>query len=234
MRKLLTLSLAVILTVGLSTSYAAGDNDLFKSYKSNLNLFKKTPKPGDDKIKATAAMFGEGAISITAGYGFPNFTNLIAKAAVESVDVAGLTASGIGPLHFRADFGLSETISVGVSVNYSKTSIDYTETDAVTSIPYDYSLEWSGISALARMNVHFGTTEKIDPYWGFGVGWRGRTIQTVSNDPNFVEEGTSEVLVPVGFETTVGFRYYIIENLGFYLEMGIAKSLINGGLAFAF
>ena len=41
-------------------------------------------------------------------------------------------------------------------------------------------------------------------------------------------------LSKIGFETTIGMRYFLTENIGVYAEFGPAKSLIQGGLSVRF
>ena len=38
--------------------------------------------------------------------------------------------------------------------------------------------------------------------------------------------------IPLGFEATIGLRVFLNKNIGLYSEVGISKSLIQGGLSF--
>src|SRR3990172_9586622 len=90
---------------------------------------------------------------------------------------------------------------------------------------YEEGWDVTSISFLARLNVHFATTEKLDAYWGAGAGYKLTNWKWHSDYINSVEGSLSNP-IPVGFETTVGLRYYVVDPVALYMEMGIAKSLI--------
>ena len=69
-----------------------------------------------------------------------------------------------------------------------------------------------------------------DPYWGIGAGYKTGKWTFDSNDPDFGKTAF-KTPIPFGFETTVGLRYYFTDMIGFYAELGIAKSVIQGGIA---
>ena len=51
----------------------------------------------------------------------------------------------------------------------------------------------------------------------------------------FVNQGLGAGLpVPVTFELTMGLRYYFTENIGVYVETGITRSLLQGGITARF
>ena len=179
--------------------------------------------------------FEQGTIAISAGYGFPNWVSL----AFKTYDsYTGYKASGIGPAHLKFEYGVSDKIGIGLSLNYVQYKVSWPEYDpfGVGSSIYQEGYTGSSLSALVRMNLHFATSDKLDPYWGIGVGYRSYNFKYFNDNPFYVTDPLDEfkALVPVGFETTIGMRYYFTNNIGAYLEMGMAKSLIQGGLAVKF
>ncbi|MBW8050795.1 MAG: hypothetical protein FVQ77_10765 [Cytophagales bacterium] len=177
--------------------------------------------------------FGTGTVAITAGYGFPNLGLAVLKSIENQTGVTGWTAFGLGPIHFRAEYGLSDKVGFALSVNYVSFGAEYTEDDFFTGATYNYTVSFSSISFLGRINVHFATTEKLDAYWGIGAGYRTGTWKFESNEPNYIPD-VIKTPIPVGFETTLGLRYYFTDNIGAYIEIGAAKSLMQGGLAVKF
>lgn len=233
--KKLVLSFAAVAM--LATAAFAGKGNLLASdenstFSSSLNMKKK--KGGD--------AFGEGASVVSAGYGFPNLGKSVLK-AFESE--ANYKVGGIGPMHLKYEYGLSDKVGIGLSLNYVSFSATWTESYTESqydsngnyigeqTVTYDYKTAVSSISALVRMNVHFATTDKLDPYWGIGVGYRTYSWKFTSTDPYWVDSGLKSA-IPVGFESTVGMRYYFTDNIGAYLEFGAAKSLMQGGIAAKF
>ena len=182
------------------------------------------------KANAQDGAFGEGKIAISVGYGFPNLGKSLMKVYEDEV---GYDAYGLGPAHFKFEYGLSDKIGFGLTVNYVDFGAEFTHegldpiTWAITT--YQDKIGFSSISFLARMNIHFGTTEKLDPYWGVGAGYRTGTWKFESTEPGY-SLGTYKTVIPFGFETTVGMRYYVVDPIALYIELGIAKSLLQAGI----
>lgn len=170
--------------------------------------------------------FKQGKFVMTAGYGFPNLWKAVLVAVVND-SALNVKVIGTGPIHFRAEYAVSDGVGFGVSVNYVSAGVSYTE------LPYEYKFTRSSLSILARLNFHFGTSENLDPYFGIGAGYKQATFKFSSNDPNYTGESFPG-FSPFGFETTIGVRYYFTPGFGIYTELGIAKSVIQGGLSVAF
>ena len=232
---LFTISLLSVSVLFAGTGISAGNslnakND-FLSGKNNFTTYaKKQKKIGGKSDNA----FQEGKIVITAGYGFPNWGKSLLNAFNTYDDYK---VSGFGPLHFRGEYGLSDKIGLGLSINYVSFAASWIDNTTIgvngNIIPYSYKVTVTSLSALARMNIHFATSEKLDPFWGIGVGYRTGGYHFTSNDPDVSAQKIGNI-IPVGFETTIGLRYYFTDNIGAYVEMGLAKSLIQAGLAVAF
>lgn len=206
--------------------------------KEISSLTTSTSKPFGKK-KSGGDAFEEGAMVVTVGYGFPNLTKMIFKLYQNEI---GYKVSGFGPAHAKFEYGLSDKIGVGVSMGLvtSKVSWTYEETtyDPVTgyangTATYEEGFKGSSFVVLARMNYHFGTTDKLDPYWGFGAGYNANGFKYYNTNPNSIEDIKLAGL-PIGFESTVGMRYYFTDNIGAYMELGWGKSLLQAGLAAKF
>lgn len=181
----------------------------------------------------SSGAWGEGKIAISIGYGFPNLGKTFFKIYENE---ANYKATGAGPIHFRGEYGLTDKIGFGLSVNYISYGAEWTGEDYDINnnlVTYKYDFSYSSISIMPRMNLHFGTSEKVDPYWGIAAGYNIKNYSFTSTDPDFIETNTPG-LFPIGFETTIGLRYYFTPNIGAYAEFGLAKSIIQGGLAIAF
>ena len=130
--------------------------------------------------------------------------------------------------HIGVDW-ISLTLNGNCLYNYEKSydannnAVTYTESDS-----------YSTYSILGRFNLHFGNLDKFDPFWGVGVGYRSGTWKYESNDPYGINDLNISNPIPLGFETTIGARYYFTDNIGVYAETGIAKAVIQAGLNFKF
>jgi opacity protein-like surface antigen len=193
------------------------------SILSSNNFFNK--EGGDDAFK-------KGKIFVSGGYGFPNLGKAVITALI--TDGTNIKVTGVGPLHFKAEMALSDGVGFGLSVNYISFGVKWNSTDTASAmIPYDNQISRSSLSILARINFHFGTTDKLDPYFGVGAGYKQATYKYTTNDPNG-NNISAPGFSPFGFETTIGVRYFFMPGFGLYTEMGIAKSVIQVGLVGSF
>ena len=170
--------------------------------------------------------FKEGTFAISAGYGWPNLGKAIIEALIYDA-AESVSSTGLGPIHFRAEYALSDGVGLGVSVNYISCGVKFIE------MPYQYNWSRSSLSVLARINFHFATSDKLDPYFGVGAGYKQVTWKFSSTDPLYAGEQLPG-FSPIGFEMTIGLRYYLTPGFGLYTEMGIAKSIVQAGLVAAF
>ena len=177
------------------------------------------------------AAFEEGKVTVSAGYGFVNVIQGLFSANVHTSET-GYKSANFGPLHFKAEYGISDVVGVGLSVNYVKAGASYQD-QSVTGTPYTYEAGYNNLSALLRFNFHIGNHEKVDPYIGTGIGYRTGNWYYESNDPNYTGDEIKGIQ-PLGFEAVFGLRYYVMENLGLYTEIGMAKSLFQLGVVGSF
>ena len=77
---------------------------------------------------------------------------------------------------------------------------------------------------------------KFDPYLGLGVGYRNSSYKYSSTDPNWDESTFTGFKNPFNFggDLTFGTRYFFTDNIGAYVELGIAKSILQLGLTAKF
>lgn len=183
------------------------------------------------KPQANSA-FETGTITISAGYGAGNLGRAVFKAFKDELAYSTI---GFGPLHFKGEYGVSDNIGLGLSVNYVSmgASWEFNTIDTLNnSVTSNYKLKRSAINFLPRLNVHFGVSEKFDAFWGIGMGFNTATWTIDFDDDSFIFSIPGGF--PVGFETTFGMRYYFVDFIGLYMEIGYAKAPLQGGLVFKF
>ena len=218
---------------------------------SLLNSQEELKKRRRSKSKRGRNCYATGTTTLTIGYGFPNLTKMVWGSVYSAYD--NVKVSGYGPLHFKAEYGLSDVVSLGVSIGYVHTKWDWTTESGVwadvstldangnTIIQPQYIIQeynegiiYSALNINARVNFHFLTTKQLDPYFGVGIGYNKPTITYYSDDPNYLYSETYSSPIPLGFETTLGLRYYFTPNIGIYTEAGLSKSILQGGLSIKF
>ncbi len=186
-----------------------------------------------NKEAASGMAFGEGVVNINIGYGWPNLAKTTLKLLEEDVNY---NTTGIGPIAFRFEYGLTEKFGLGLSINYSDAAVDWSDTSGNNGITYNYKIKRSTTSILPRFNFHFGTNEKVDPYFAVAMGFRTANYTLETNDPDAKDADYVSIpnFFPIGFEAVVGVRIYFTPNIGAYSEIGISKGVMQAGLAFKF
>jgi opacity protein-like surface antigen len=182
-----------------------------------------------------AQSFEQGNILISGGYGFGNFAKALFKAAEGA---PGYQFKSFGPVFVKGEYAASDNVGIGINFAYlgMNSQLDYympDPNDPVDSIQYHAEVGLNSYSVLGRVNFHFANGDMIDPYFGLGVGYRGGSWSFSDTDPNGDYTGIDNAKVmPFGFETTLGLRFYVIDMLGIYSEVGLAKGIVQVGLTY--
>jgi len=192
------------------------------------DLFAKGKRRGGGNLA-----FRKRNMVISLGYGAPNLAKDLFK---PFQTYGGYSLSGIGPAHAKFEYAISDNIGLGLSINYVQMKTEWSSSypdpnNFLNTITYKEGFKGSSLSANLRMNIHFLTSAKIDPYWGIGLGYRTSNYSFYSDYTGATALTLVLPSLPLGFETTVGIRYYFTKNIGAYLELGASKSIIQGGLA---
>lgn len=168
--------------------------------------------------------FEQGTKVISVGYGFGNLNKALFS-AYQSND--GYQYKGFGPLFGKFEYGVSDKIGLGLNIAHIGSTMTWNEGS------YKSEMAWRNTSALMRLNIHFSNSDKLDAFWGAGVGYRFGKWDYSDNDPS-MDDITFSNVIPLGFETTIGVRYFFVEHVGVYAEAGLAKAPIQFGLSAKF
>ncbi|SDJ90630.1 hypothetical protein SAMN05421823_101385 [Catalinimonas alkaloidigena] len=172
-----------------------------------------------------AQAFEQGTSVISLGYGIGNLNKTLFS-TYESE--AGYDYTGVGPFFGKFEYGVSDRVGIGLNVAHVGVNVRYNE--EYNGETYNYRVNWRNTSILGRVNIHFANTEKLDAFWGAGIGYRFGAWSYEDNNPDDSSENKIGALNPLGFETTIGVRYFFLENIGVYAEAGIAKAPLQFGV----
>ncbi len=165
----------------------------------------------------------QGKITVNLIYGSPSLSTLFAKGLFEGVD----RFNYFGPAGLSFGYFLSDKISVGLEGTYSTLIMESKD-------EYTYRLQTQRFRVYPKLNFHFKTSEKVDPYFSIGAGFKNSNIKYTSTDP--ADENTSDNykgVIPFAFRLALGTRYYFTDNIGLSGEFGIGGgALFMGGIIF--
>ncbi|HEX8548540.1 MAG TPA: outer membrane beta-barrel protein [Cytophagaceae bacterium] len=177
-------------------------------------------------FKSSAQVYEKGNFVIDGFYGFPNLLSAILKSAAKTAfDVPKVTT--VGPLGLTAEYLIGEKFGIGLEATYSTTRIKAEEAG------YSYEYQFNRLRILPRVNFHFGSNDKLDPYLTVGAGYGSFKTEFKSNDASAPDLSFT---VPGSLATRVGFglRYFFTDHIGFMAEGGIGGPLVRLGLSAKF
>ncbi len=181
-------------------------------------------------------VYEPGKSYFSAGYGFGNFVQ--AEFSIYQT-YNDYSFKSLGPIFGKYEFAVNEQLGIGVVFAYASANVSYTDDSVIVSTSpighYKEQIDWSSFSILLRMNWHFNSMgDRLDPYLGFGFGYRGSIRNYSDNDPNYNNNISQKIYFPVGMEVTAGLRFMASDFLGFYTEVGLAKAVFQVGIVTKF
>ncbi len=143
----------------------------------------------------------------------------------------------------KFEYMLNDEIGIGLEYTYAAVDINYYEDKSVlqnnqyVTKTFHYKATLYKQRALARINFHFATSEKFDPYATIGFGYKTSLLK--SNNPDDQQtvndfNTTFSNLFPISFRFGIGARYFFTKNFGINMEAGIGGPSIQGGVSVKF
>lgn len=179
----------------------------------------------------------KGQIHFNYGYGQPRMDKKLFEYQKDSTD---FRVVGIGPFFWRMEYGLSRKLSVALSCSWIMYKADWKRQRPDPKwgfdLPFVYGTTAQDIAANLRFNYHFFVTKEWDLYVGGGAGYNYFTNKdfTTYGPDDTTFNAQFKIPYPIGYEMSMGVRYYFLTRTAIYLEAGIGKSLIQGGFTFKF
>jgi opacity protein-like surface antigen len=130
----------------------------------------------------------EGTILINVDYGFPFWLGSIVSNVNSSSGgavVTGVSVKNLNHICGKAEYMVTDKVSVGLEYTYAQVAFsyeDYANNGSSTVITYNDLIVKQ--RALINMGVHFGESDKFDPYMAFGVGYKGLSYRTSNPNAN--------------------------------------------------
>lgn len=151
----------------------------------------------------------QGDMNLNAGFG-----------AGFSVGVGKLS---LPPLGASLDYSLSNNLSVGGLVQYSQSTFNLTESN-----DFRYSYMIVG----ARVNYHFGNSDKLDPYVGGVLAYNIFKAKYIGSDAtyeDFIPDVSVSAFLP---GVHIGARYALSDRFGLFGEAGYTTTIVRLGVNF--
>ena len=130
----------------------------------------------------------------------------------------------VGPFYFKWERLMTRSLAFGISGSY-------VQLNAISN-PYYNSVPFTvhGYNLHMRVNFYIPTKVKwMEPYCGFGFGIRD--YYQKSSDPYQWHGGNDDIEYQTGGEISAGSRFYLLEWLAIYAELGLSKTYFQAGLS---
>lgn len=175
--------------------------------------------------------FGKGAVVVNGGYNGLSVIKAFLKLGSTDLYTGGTyKTSDMGPVGGGFEIGVNEWLGLGLQGNYSTLKGTYDD-----GAGYRYTETFVTSRYLIKANIHFATTDKLDPYIGIGGGYNKSKYTFTDNDNDPYNDEQYDLPFPVAVTAGIGLRYYPVRNFGFYAEAGyLTGSLVQGGIVLRF
>ena len=169
----------------------------------------------------------KGQIFINPYFGFPNILSggIDVNNGLTFPIKSNETIDNVGPLGLNLSFMVSDDVSAGLDVNYSKCSktFEYIGYDSLNTETFNGSR--TIIRAMVSVNYHMHINDRVEGYLGIGAGYRDPENNFSSTDSNYVD------LSPINennfaFRISGGLNIFINKQIGINTEFGLG----GGGL----
>jgi hypothetical protein len=178
-----------------------------------------------------AQVYSKGDIVVDAFYGGPNLYTTVLKAAYNSSNYINPSYTSIGPFGITGEYLLSSKIGIGLEATYALSTFQGSYDNGLGN--YTDKVSVNRLRVLPRVNFHFGSSKKFDPYLTCGIGYYSATAKYTSNDPYSTPASLSSP-IPIAYRVGFGVRYFFTEHFGLMAEAGFGGALIRGGVTVKF
>lgn len=168
--------------------------------------------------------FYEGQKTVHVGIGFPSMVNTSKK----DLSIYGdAKTNGMPPVSMRFESAVSENISFGAFLGYTKEKVTITDRTNPKNINgFDYSFTIVGVRAGFHVPLK---SKKLDPYGALMLGYN-MTKGKPFGENNYFDEPKSKLTY--SFHT--GVNYYVNPKFALFAEAGYGFALANVGATVRF
>ena len=184
-----------------------------------------------------AQIFKLDGLYISGGYGFGAATietnNSINNS--NNLQYNSYQNYSVGPFTLQTEYGVSSKIGIAFHVanmhSFEKGS--YTEkvwnqnTNAFETLTSTFNNAKHVTGMSVRINNHFSKSEKLDVYWGVGLGQNKTRYNISTTGSHSMANPLNET--PIFAELYLGGRTYFNDHWGAYAEVGFMKTFVIAG-----
>jgi hypothetical protein len=167
-------------------------------------------------------------VNLSFGYGFPNLDkNYLAQ----FYNLYQGTATQTGPVTAALDYQFSRSTSIGVMGSYGKVSTPYINYNSSDGLP-TFTGRLENWSIMFNMMSYFPSSREVSPYIRTAIGFNN--IKQDYSYPDGSKAAVAENPTSLAYQVSIGARFNMSPNAGFFIEAGYGKYIGSAGLTFRF
>jgi outer membrane protein W len=175
----------------------------------------------------------KGDMLVDVFYGGPYLLGLVTKLVYDSLKQQGnevLNFHNYNQFGAKFQYMLNEKIDIGLEYTHALATFDYVGNNSIL-----YTAGVRKQRVLGKINIHFATSPKVDPYLTFGAGFNSSKLYTNEPGTSSIDlQNTSILFAPISFRAGIGLRYFFTPQFGINAEIGLGGPLMQGGISFKF
>jgi hypothetical protein len=222
-----------LLISGIAEAQHYGGGYMQKGYRRPPPGYQKQNHHKQKSSKRKAPTFHP-TVNLSMGYGYPNldkdyFPDQFAGALNA---YKGTQFTQTGPVTAALDFQFSRYNSIGVMGTYGKVSVPYYDFNSNNSTAF-FNGDIQSWSVMLNMMTYFPSYETVSPYIRTAIGMCNRSESYTYPDGSKAFVG-GENMSDLAYQVSIGTRFNLSPNAGFYIEAGYGRYIVDGGLTFRF
>jgi hypothetical protein len=218
-KHLLSLSIAVLL---FST---AAESQVYIS--PGVQYYRVRPPRPVKRLQRPPVQPFEPAVELSLGYGFPNLDkNFLPYYYQAYYNYSSMTGPFTGVLNYR----FSRSTAIGIMVTHGNVKSPYYSFGSGSPVP-DFNVQLDNWAFMFNMVNYLPGSKTVSPYTRLAMGinsWQQYYTDALGNkiymQPVYLPDFT--------YQASIGAIFKMSKNLGFFVEAGYGKYIIEGGLSF--
>ncbi len=195
-------------------------------YPGVPHYYSPRPQRQYQPVRKPQAHF-DPVVELSLGYGFPNLD----KSSLPSYDEAYRTsASQMGPLAGSLNYRFSQHTSIGLLVTHGTVNAPYYAFNASATTPL-FNAKLDNWAFLLNLVNYLPGNNVVSPYTRIALGvnsWQQNYTDGAGNKLAMQQAN----LPDFAYQLSLGAKFKLSKNSGFFVEAGYGKYIIEGGLIF--
>lgn len=166
-------------------------------------------------------------VELSLGYGFPNLDK---NNLPQYYEAYRNNATQLGPFTGALNYRFSQRTSIGLLVTHGTVNAPYYANNSISAIPV-FNAKLDNWAFMLNLVNYLPGSKAVSPYTRLAIGvnsWQQNYTDASGNKLAMQPAN----LPDLAYQVSLGAKFKISKNTGFFVEAGYGKYIVEGGLAF--